>query len=323
MPRYKCPPRLNVGSGRKAPPPVLPVAESGLNNPPRSGVAAGMNSQLIRAALLLLALPATLLAQPRHGGWEHRRERDEPRVYLYEHADFRGGVIVLRPGDFVENLAGWNFDNGRLANDRISSIRIEGDAEVTLYVHAGFRGEALRIDRDLRDLGSQFRGRVGFNDQISSLRVRYDRDERGPGRDRPIVIDYDGIIRRAYQDILERAADERGLRHYRSMMIDRRWSETDVRENLRRSDEYRLVAERTVVRLYRELLRRDPDPTGLAAYRRLIVDQRWTESQVRHDVMQSAEYRALAQGGSRERDEAPRAPRRGGARDDDRAFVTR
>ncbi len=286
-----------------------------------------MNTSLARAALLLVALPAALLAQPRHGGWEHRPGRNEARVYLYEHADFRGGVIVLRAGEAVDNLAHLRFDNGRSANDRISSIRIEGDAEVTLSVHAGFRGETLRVDRNLRDLGAHFPGNLGFNDQISSVRVRFDHDERGPGRgpdrDRPVAIDYDGIIRRAYQDILERDPDERGLRHYRGMMIDRRWSEAQVRENLRQSDEYRLVTERTVARVYRELLRRDPDTSGLAAYRRLVLEQRWTESQIRADIMRSAEYRALAQGGARDRDEAPRSPRRGGARDDDRLVVTR
>lgn len=286
-----------------------------------------MNSILARAALLLVALPAAALAQPRHGDWEHRRDRREARVYLYEHADFRGGVIVLRPGEFVENLARWSFDNGRSANDRISSLRIEGDAEVALYVHAGFHGEALRVDHDIRDLGAKFRGNLGFNDQISSVRVRFDRDDRGPGRgpdrDRPAAIDYDLVIRRAYQDILERDPDERGLRHFRSMMIDRHWSEAQVRDNLRRSDEYRAVVERTVARAYRELLRREPDPTGLAGYRRAIIERRWTENQVRADIMRSAEYRALTQGGGREQHDAPRGPGRVGGRDDDRVLVTR
>lgn len=282
-----------------------------------------MNLTLARAATLLLALPAALLAQPRHGGWEH--PRTEARVYLYEHADFRGGVIVLRPGEFAENLARWTFDNGRTANDRISSIRVEGGAEVTLYVHAGFHGEALRADHDIRDLGAKFRGNLGFNDQFSSVRVSFDRADRrpGPGRDRPAAIDYDLVIRRAYQDILERDPDERGLRHYRSMMIDRRWSESDVRDNLRRSDEYRAVVERTIARAYRELLRREPDPTGLAGYRRAIIERRWTENQVRADIMRSAEYRALTQGGGREQHDAPRGPGRVGGRDDDRVLVTR
>lgn len=251
-----------------------------------------MNATLARAALLL-ALPAALLAQPRHGERSHRRE--QPRVYLYEHADFRGGVIVLRAGEFAENLARIDFDNGRRANDRISSIRIEGDVEVTLHIHAGFHGEALRVDRDIRDLGARPHGHLGFNNRISSVRVGAARDDRrpdrGPGRNLPAAIDYDGIIRRAYQDILERDPDERGLRHYRVMMIDRRWSEADVREDIRRSDEFRLVAERMVIRVYRDLLRRDPDAGGLATYRRLVIEQRWTEDQLRADIKRSAEYR--------------------------------
>ncbi len=64
----------------------------------------------------------------------------------------------------------------------------------------------------------------------------------------------------------------------------------------------RAVVERTIARAYRELLRREPDPTGLAGYRRAIIERRWTENQVRADIMRSAEYRALTQGGGRDDD---------------------
>lgn len=265
-----------------------------------------MNSRFARIALLLV-LPVAVLAQPRHGhGWQ-----PTPRVYLYEHADFRGGVVVLGPGEFIENLARWSFDNGRNANDRISSIRIEGDIEVTLWVHAGFHGEALRVNSDIRDLSERFRGNLGFNDQFSSVRVDFDRHDRGrfddgrggrdgrasPGREIVRFDDVDRVIRRAYQDLLERDPDERGLRHYRSMMIDRRWNEAQVRDNLRRSDEFRQVASRTVNRVYRDLLDRVPDANGLTTYTRMIVERGWTEADVRADVMRSAEYRARLQSG--------------------------
>jgi hypothetical protein len=278
-----------------------------------------MNSRFALAALLL-ALPVAVLAQPRHGhGWQ-----STPRVYLYEHADFRGGVVVLSPGEFVENLARWSFDNGRSANDRISSIRIEGDIEVTLWVHAGFHGEALRVNSDIRDLSERFRGNLGFNDQFSSVRVDFDRhhggrhdngrgghDRRaGFGRDTVRFDDVDRGIRRAYQDVLERDPDERGLRHYRTMIVDRRWNESQVRDNLRRSDEFRQVASRAVNRVYRELLERVPDANGLNTYTRMIVERGWTEADVRADIMRSAEYRARLQSG------APRSYETARRRDD-------
>ena len=45
------------------------------------------------------------------------------------------------------------------------------------------------------------------------------------------------IVRRAYQDILEREPDAAGMRTYRSRIIDDDWTEEQVREALRRSPE--------------------------------------------------------------------------------------
>ena len=47
------------------------------------------------------------------------------------------------------------------------------------------------------------------------------------------------VIRRAYQDILDREPDTAGLRLYRRRMIDDGWSEADLREALRNSREHR------------------------------------------------------------------------------------
>jgi len=58
-------------------------------------------------------------------------------------------------------------------NDRVSSIRIFGDAEVAAYKDSDFRGEARRFGRDVNDLR-----RAGFNDRISSFRVA-EREGRG------------------------------------------------------------------------------------------------------------------------------------------------
>ncbi len=47
------------------------------------------------------------------------------------------------------------------------------------------------------------------------------------------------IVRRAYRDVLGREADESGLRTYRRNVLDRGWTESDVRDDLRKSAEYR------------------------------------------------------------------------------------
>ena len=247
----------------------------------------------LRVLPALLALPLAALAN--HGD-DFGRGRG-PRIILYEHADFKGGAIVLRPGEEVENLARWDFDNGRRANDRISSIRVEGGAEVTVYTDSRFRGDALRVTDDIRDLARSDRRGPRFNDMISSIRARFDRDH-GSGRSRPDgparapVIDYEKIIRRSYQDVLERDPDDAGLRYYRSMMIERGWSEQQVRDHLRRSDEYRgPYMTKRLNRVYREILGRDVDPRGFDHYRNKIIEHGWSDDDIRRDLRNSAEFR--------------------------------
>jgi uncharacterized protein YraI len=80
------------------------------------------------------------------------------RVCFYEHVDFGGDSFCVRPGERLRALGDWN--------DRISSIRVRGDAEALVCEHNGFRGRCVVIDRNVRNLGP--RG----NDIISSIRVR-------------------------------------------------------------------------------------------------------------------------------------------------------
>lgn len=80
------------------------------------------------------------------------------RVCFFEHVDYEGDSFCARPGERLRSLGAWN--------DRISSIRVRGDAEALVCEHADFRGRCVTIDRNARDLGR--RG----NDIISSIRVR-------------------------------------------------------------------------------------------------------------------------------------------------------
>jgi TorA maturation chaperone TorD len=115
----------------------------------------------------------------------------------------------------------------------------------------------------------------------------------------------DVIVRRAYQDILGRDPDAEGLRTYRSNIIDRGWSEQDVREALRNSPEYASGAARTssadriIRRAYQDILGREPDPSGLETYRRNIVEQGWDEQDVRTALRRSQERREVVRGGQR------------------------
>jgi len=50
-------------------------------------------------------------------------------------------------------------------------------------------------------------------------------------------------------------------------------------------------AERIVRRAYQDMLGREPDPEGMRTYRSRIIDDNWTEQQVREALRRSAEYR--------------------------------
>lgn len=114
-------------------------------------------------------LVSAVFARPerRPGGHPHRG-----RVTFYEHADFRGTSFTLDVGEQVVNLTHQRFENGARANDRISSIRIEGNLEVAVFQDAGFRGEGMRLEHSVRDL-SRLPGE--WNDHISSVRIPRDR----------------------------------------------------------------------------------------------------------------------------------------------------
>lgn len=125
--------------------------------------------------------------------------------------------------------------------------------------------------------------------------VREDLRERAEARRSRHREDPDKVIERAYEDILDREPDRDGLRLYRSRMIDDDWTEEDVREALRKSPEYakhrRERADKIVRQAYEDVLDREPDARGLATYRAKVMDQDWSERDVRDALKKSPEYR--------------------------------
>ena len=254
----------------------------------------------LRRALLLSCL-LTLVAAAQNPPRDRREQRPDerrdrehgPRVIFYEKANFGGDALIVYPGDSLENLARQSPEGGRSFNDRISSIRIEGAAEVYVYVDAEFRGAAMRLTESARDLtGRLLPGSVStsWNDRISSLRVELRR--RDESREEPNV-----IIKRAFTDLLGREPDPIGLRDYRSLMIDQGWNERMVRDHIRSGDEFRGGgADRIIRRAYLDVLEREPDPTGLKEYRRNLLEKDWTEGDVRDALRKSEEFRKKSAG---------------------------
>ena len=86
--------------------------------------------------------------------------RGREGVCVYDQPNFRGRSTCWEAGQDERNLnrlEGWN--------DRIRSIRVYGRARARVYRDAGYRGERLEIDHDMRDLGN-------WSNQISSIEVR-------------------------------------------------------------------------------------------------------------------------------------------------------
>lgn len=121
-------------------------------------------------------------AQPRWG-----RERvPQAGACFYEDRDYRGQYFCVQPGEDLRSLP-------RGMGDRISSFRLLGASEVTVFRDSNMRGRSARFSRDMRDLR-----REGWNDQISSIVVSGGFGDYGRGRDRDRDYPYAGS--RGYGD---------------------------------------------------------------------------------------------------------------------------
>lgn len=92
-------------------------------------------------------------------------------VCFYEDIDFRGRSFCTAVGATTDGV-------GPDINDRISSLRVFGRAEVTVFRDVGFRGASRTFTENVRDLR-----REGFNDRVSSYRVDSLGFTRGGGID--------------------------------------------------------------------------------------------------------------------------------------------
>jgi hypothetical protein len=104
-------------------------------------------------------------AQPR---WGRERVPNQGACF-YEDTNFRGNYFCVREGDRLRSLPPG-------MGDRISSVRVFGSSEVTVFRDADMRGRSARFIDDVRNLKGE-----GWNDQISSVDVTSGRDYSGFG----------------------------------------------------------------------------------------------------------------------------------------------
>ena len=107
------------------------------------------------AILLLLFGVSGAHAQVRWG------QGAPPRVgaCFYQDVNFRGEYFCVQRGQAISSI-------GSGMNNRISSIRVFGNADVIVFREARFRGPSARFQGDVRNLKSE-----GWNDAISSVRA--------------------------------------------------------------------------------------------------------------------------------------------------------
>lgn len=112
----------------------------------------------------------------------------------------------------------------------------------------------------------------------------------------------DAAINRAFRDVLNRAPNSSELRRYRNLMTEEYWSEADIRSDLRARNDYQRYpkdrnsdVDRVIRRAYEDILHREPDQEGLRHYRVEMLDNGWTEQDVRTALRKSSEHNNVQQ----------------------------
>ena len=102
------------------------------------------------------------------------------RACIYELPNFRGQSVCFNAGESVYSV--FHSVKGEW-NDRIGSIRIFGNAQVTIYRHVGFDGASNVVTSDIPNV-SQVRDNAlrDWSREISAIRVERDGVVSRPGR---------------------------------------------------------------------------------------------------------------------------------------------
>ena len=210
-----------------------------------------------------ILMGAALLAHVSTASAQRWGREATPRsgVCFYEDINFQGRYFCSPAGTTTASVPSG-------MNDRVSSVRVFGNAVVTLYRDPNLRGQAKVVDYDVPDM----RG-LGFNDRVSSYSVDtagfarnrngngnvygnrngnrnvYGNERYGNGNARGRGVqgngtqwtyrDAEAIVRRSYRSVLGRHPDQEGLRSWTEQVMRNNWSQRDLELALVRSDEYR------------------------------------------------------------------------------------
>jgi hypothetical protein len=180
------------------------------------------------------------------------RIEGDVEVFAYENSRYRGDALRLT--ESARDLTGRPVAGGISVswNDRISSIKVE-------RLRGRDRDEERRPGRPsydrpsgdpekiIKDSFKELLGREPNPGELREFRSRL----KDQGWTERMLRDHlrtedpyrnemaEAIVRRAYREVLGREVDPSGLKQYSWAVRDKGWTESDVRDDLRKSAEYR------------------------------------------------------------------------------------
>lgn len=208
---------------------------------------------------LVLGASSLLVTAPAYAQRWGREATPRSGVCFYENINFGGRYFCSSTGESLSQVSSGN-------NDEVSSMRVFGDAVVTVYNDRNFRGQSRVVDTNVRDLRS-----LSFNDRISSYRVDGSRGNFSRGADRYPGERYPG-------ERYPNGSNDPRVRPNASQNASR-WSYRDAEQVVRRS--------------YRSVLGRDPDASGLRSWTEQVINNNWTQQDLEYALRQSDEYRQM------------------------------
>ncbi|MEJ6731605.1 MAG: hypothetical protein QNK90_05930, partial [Opitutaceae bacterium] len=207
-------------------------------------------------------------------------------VTLFANEYFEGESITLAAGESWDDFSHVRFPSGRNANNRVSSVLIEGHAQVTLFDYRDFEGSSITLSESVSRLDHIPQGGRGdWDNEVSSIVVSSGSlDSAGPfggnaGYHQSPAVHLPTIHRPhvgyhpndSYDEPVRDLGDDNWEKH---IYLDRHTVQL-------------------VERAYQDVFGRALDASGRSTYARVVQDRGWSESRLRKELRRSPEYRDI------------------------------
>ena len=238
------------------------------------------------AVTALMAMISGCIAQPNLHLPNYGEQPPVACVTLFANEYFEGESITLAAGESWDDFSHVRFPSGRNANNRVSSVLIEGHAQVTLFDYRDFEGSSITLSESVSRLDHIPQGRRGdWDNEVSSIVVSSGSlDSAGPfggnaGYHQSPAVHLPTIHRPhvgyhpndSYDEPVRDLGDDNWEKH---IYLDRHTVQL-------------------VERAYQDVFGRTLDASGRSTYARVVQDRGWSESRLRKELRRSPEYRDI------------------------------